>query len=776
MRFAHRLLVRNAINNNNNSNILQDTTKPFASIPKFLKNIASKERLLFFGEIHSEDHIVSFLRSVLAANTASLEGDGKMHIVFEHFSLEMSQLLNFYFNDSTTSQEFNFDTFKAEYRKIGTENHNLDPYKGFFEDVHALSIKNKVKVHGGFVPRPIASKLYHAHKEQNGTEITNIFKDIMQKGWIPVQDFDNSFFKQNTRSNDRQDNNLPLLDSSMAHQVFFKSMMGLELDYELLDTIKEDSKSDESKEQLLLHMQQTFENDVGISGIFQAQLIKDACMGNFIAQLVANQNNQFGSNDKILVVLGKGHCGHFTGAVEFYKKAANELQKIARSKIIYPEPYLLLNTMAYEAEIEDEDKVNNNIFNKKAIEALNPMMKFDQGEESNMNNNCILQPYANAVFLYDEDDDVVLENDPDEFGYVIMNQSNLKLETKAAYENVGASMLNMYNNENNNNQTVTNGEERKLPGKRNLSLAIALTKYLGYNEEQLKSTSELDLVNFQGVGCPFEFLQRKSHGHQKKEGKSSIMLNSESKVLDMGCGLGFDSFLAVNYYNCNQVTGVDLSKKQIEWCEKRLQRNATSFGKKVKFLNADIETLSENEVLKEYKGTFSHVISNGAFCLLPNKKKGFQSAYDFLKKDGGVMAICCTVIKDNNENPLMKNNSTNHWPLCMKTFGKLSEIGKMAEEVGFKNVVVDIENSLMEYNLEYEDDDLNEEEKQGGAYDDESKGDDDIADVNNNNNNNNENKSSEVYKIHGKNSKEFSHLAKYNMNDLCCRVVVYGEK
>ena len=70
---------------------------------------------------------------------------------------------------------------------------------------------------------------------------------------------------------------------------------------------------------------------------------------------------------------------------------------------------------------------------------------------------------------------------------------------------------------------------------------------------------------------------------------------------------------------------------------------------------------------------------------------------------------------------------------------------------------------------------MNEEEKQGGGDDDESKGDDDIAD-NDNNNNNNENKSSEVYKIHGKKSKEFSHLAKYNMNDLCCRVVVYGEK
>ena len=35
---------------------------------------------------------------------------------------------------------------------------------------------------------------------------------------------------------------------------------------------------------------------------------------------------------------------------------------------------------------------------------------------------------------------------------------------------------------------------------------------------------------------------------------------------------------------------------------------------------------------------------------------------------------------------------------------------------------------------------------------------------------------SNLYKIHGKNSKQFSHLAKYNMNDLCCRVVIYGEK
>ena len=69
--------------------------------------------------------------------------------------------------------------------------------------------------------------------------------------------------------------------------------------------------------ELLKTMQETFEDDVGKSGIFQAQLLKDACMGNFVADLMIDENGGFGPDDRILVVLGKGHCGHSTGAVEF---------------------------------------------------------------------------------------------------------------------------------------------------------------------------------------------------------------------------------------------------------------------------------------------------------------------------------------------------------------------------------------------------------------------------------------------------------------------------
>ena len=89
---------------------------------------------------------------------------------------------------------------------------------------------------------------------------------------------------------------------------------------------------------------------------------------------------------------------------------------------------------------------NNSIFNTKAMDALNPMMKFGQ-EEEDMHSSRILPPYADAVFLYDEDDAMELENTPDEFGCVTATNSDVKKETKEAYENVGASMRNMYDNE-----------------------------------------------------------------------------------------------------------------------------------------------------------------------------------------------------------------------------------------------------------------------------------------------------------------------------------------
>ena len=50
------------------------------------------------------------------------------------------------------------------------------------------------------------------------------------------------------------------------------------------------------------------------------------------------------------------------------------------------------------------------------------------------------------------------------------------------------------------------------------------------------------------------------------------------------------------------------------------------------------------------------IISNGAFCLVPDKKQGFAEAYRVLKP-GGRMAVCTTTVKDALPEGV-------EWPIC----------------------------------------------------------------------------------------------------------------
>lgn len=85
------------------------------------------------------------------------------------------------------------------------------------------------------------------------------------------------------------------------------------------------------------------------------------------------------------------------------------------------------------------------------------------------------------------------------------------------------------------------------------------------------------------------------------------------------------------------------------------------------------------------------VISNGAFCLAPNKAKAFGEIYRVLKP-GGRMSICTSTVKMDLEPGVT-------WPVCMRMFVNLSEIEPMCKEIGFENIVVDTSNELMSYEL-----------------------------------------------------------------------------
>merc|ERR1719401_2465107 len=116
----------------------------------------------------------------------------------------------------------------------------------------------------------------------------------------------------------------------------------------------------------------------------------------------------------------------------------------------------------------------------------------------------------------------------------------------------------------------------------------------------------------------------------------------EDCVLDLGCGLGVDSIIALQK-NAKQVVGIDFAKKEIEFCKQRY----SSFNyKNASFVTADIEHLTSSQELACFHDQkFDVAISNGAFCLLQDKQKAFCELAKFLKPGTGRFSICTTVLQ-----------------------------------------------------------------------------------------------------------------------------------
>merc|ERR1712135_267284 len=197
----------------------------------------------------------------------------------------------------------------------------------------------------------------------------------------------------------------------------------------------------------------------------------------------------------------------------------------------------------------------------------------------------------------------------------------VKKETEGAYDMVGSTA--------------------SLPG--NVRKAKAIMSHLGYTEEEQSVVGLDDLYNYQGVGNPF----------------LSAKPKAGDRVLDLGSGLGVDSFLAAFYVGPKgSVIGVDLAKKQVDYANRRATHRAergalsssssngnvngsASVGtaasniQNVSFVKADIEKLFDGTTGESscsiasglQAGSFDVVISNGAFCLAPDKKRAFASVY-----------------------------------------------------------------------------------------------------------------------------------------------------
>ena len=273
----------------------------------------------------------------------------------------------------------------------------------------------------------------------------------------------------------------------------------------------------------------------------------------------------------------------------------------------------------------------------------------------------------------------------------------------------------------------------------NLARARAIMSRLGYSAHEIEIAGD-DAYNFQGVGCPHRLAALRPGEH----------------VLDLGSGLGIDSFIALDavHDGGGSVRGVDLAEKEVRHATARAVALRLS---RVEFVSGDIERLGD--VCEP--ATIDVVISNGAFCLVPDKPKAFRAMFTALKP-GGRFAICTSTLRTQLEPGV-------NWPLCMRMFIEQAALAPTCEAAGFTDVVVDASDSEMQFELP----ELATADASGAGESPQppatgtATGGDGRA--------NQGVGRAERNQVHV-GSAEFSHLAGYDMNALCARVVVTGRK
>ena len=137
-----------------------------------------------------------------------------------------------------------------------------------------------------------------------------------------------------------------------------------------------------------------------------------------------------------------------------------------------------------------------------------------------------------------------------------------------------------------------------------------LAKHLGYNEDFVASLPDAAVESFAGVANPF----------------SLQPLEEGERVVDVGSGAGFDSFVAANQVGATgKVIGVDMTEEMLT--------KSRSTAKKLGMDNVEFrEGLAETLPVED--GWADVVISNGVINLCADKKAVFSEIYRVLRPRG----------------------------------------------------------------------------------------------------------------------------------------------
>ena len=155
-------------------------------------------------------------------------------------------------------------------------------------------------------------------------------------------------------------------------------------------------------------------------------------------------------------------------------------------------------------------------------------------------------------------------------------------------------------------------------------------------------------------------------------------LKEGETVLDLGCGAGFDAFLAARRVGrSGKVIGVDMTEAMIKKAKENAQKNGLE---NVEFILGEIEDLplADNSV--------DVIISNCVINLSPAKQKVFAEAKRVLKS-GGRLAIS-DILKAEEFPAEIKANLDNYSSCVTGSIAK-DKLLSILEKLEFKNIEVE---------------------------------------------------------------------------------------
>lgn len=139
-----------------------------------------------------------------------------------------------------------------------------------------------------------------------------------------------------------------------------------------------------------------------------------------------------------------------------------------------------------------------------------------------------------------------------------------------------------------------------------------LAKILGYDDELINVVPEKSLNSFAGTGNPFSL------------GK----VGTGERVVDVGCGAGFDSLIAAHMVgDSGRVIGVDMT---LEMLRNAREASEAAGSGNIEFREGIAEKLPVDDQWADV------VISNGAVNLCPDKVAVFREMYRVLKPGGRI--------------------------------------------------------------------------------------------------------------------------------------------